>query len=142
MSRAYVGLGLPRFTKRTLIAHMNRVDPNNKEVRRWIRRMRIAYRRMFKTEAPLTFDALDLANAYIAIKHGNSWSNHSDRRKPCASGVFVIFKNMLSPNVLAVLEKKKYYYDSGVPFNRSLWAEWRELTKESPVIKTLQKARR
>ncbi len=54
MSRAYVGLGLPRFTKRTLIAHMNRVDPDNKEVSRWIRRMRIAYRRMYKTEAPLT----------------------------------------------------------------------------------------
>jgi len=107
MSRAYIGLGLPRFTKRTLISHMRRAAPDNKEVVRWIRRMRLAYKRVYKKEAPLTFDAMDLLNAWIAIReYGAPWTYAGNRKvKPCAGGVRLIFNLMLTPAIIEALDR-------------------------------------
>ena len=109
--KAYVGKGLPRFTKRTLIAHIKRVDPENTEVKRWILRMRRAYKREHGKDATLTFDALDLIKAYQAIKSfgkRQQWGMSKIRsrdRIPCAHGVIEIFKEMLTPEVSYAIKR-------------------------------------
>jgi hypothetical protein len=120
MTQAYVGRGLPRFTERTLKAHVRRhcgEDVVN-EITSWLKPMRTAYKMRFGRPASLTFDALDLMKAYSAARLFAFRNNLGS--PPCYRGVLRVLCQMLTPNVAAALTRN-------IADNRTKWSRGRHV---------------
>ena len=107
-SQAYVGMGLKKFTARTLRAAVRRQSRTEYDVDAWapILKEKLAKARGVK-RVPGTFDALDALRAYqAAVRSGN--------QVPCQTGFLTVFTQMISPQVASAIwrnltgERKQY----------------------------------
>lgn len=107
----YVGMGLPKFTQRTLQQRIRKHGGRGEhDVADWMRSLRLAYKRAYGKEAPKRFDALDMA---MAIKA--AWNAG---RRPCLSGAAGVFAQMIPANVAEAIVRN-IHGRRGVKFTRA-----------------------
>lgn len=134
MTIAYVGKGLPKFTKKTLIEHCRKCDEFH--IQDWTENFKKFYRIKYDT-APRTFDALDVLRAFN-ITRGRYFVEY---RRPCVRGFYSIFCQMLTPEVASAIHRRVRGCQKKITQGRHLYNRVDFLYHKMTIEEVLIKAR-